>query len=255
MDHVRIGQSLRALRRRRGWTQERLAAASGQPRCVISSIETGAASSARLGSLEGIAEALGARIDVSVRWHGESLDRLLDETHASLVDASVRLLVSLGWEVAPEVSFNVWGERGSIDVLAFHRAMSIVLVVEVKSVVPDLQGMLAALDRKARLAATIAAGRGWRANATARLLVVARSPTTYRRLGRHRPILDLAFPNRSHQVRGWLRRPSLPPISGLLVVSLASYPGAGSGTGRSRRVPTGARGRGARIPRSVSDGP
>jgi len=40
-----------------------------------------------------------------------------------------------GWLVAAEASFNRYGERGSIDVLAFHPADRVVLVVEVKSVI------------------------------------------------------------------------------------------------------------------------
>ena len=45
-----------------------------------------------------------------------------------------------GWDVATEVSFNVRGERGSIDILAFHQATGSLLVIEIKSVVPDLSG-------------------------------------------------------------------------------------------------------------------
>ena len=36
--------------------------------------------------------------------------------------AMVQRLRPDGWEVATEVSFNVYGERGSIDILAFHAA-------------------------------------------------------------------------------------------------------------------------------------
>ena len=65
----------------------------------------------------------------------------------------VRRLRALGWDVAVEVSFSRFGERGSIDVLAFHPARRALLVTEVKSVTPDMQAMLAGLDRKARLGA------------------------------------------------------------------------------------------------------
>ena len=54
---------------------------------------------------------------IALRWHGEELDRLLDEAHARLVDEVVRRSTVLGWVVAVEVSFSRYGERGSIDVL------------------------------------------------------------------------------------------------------------------------------------------
>ena len=56
----------------------------------------------------------------------------------ALTDAVLRLLRSMGWEVATEISFNMRGDRGTIDILAFHAATGSLLVIEIKSVVPDL---------------------------------------------------------------------------------------------------------------------
>ena len=95
------------------------------------------------------------------QWNGEGLDRLLDADHAALVEIVANVLRSLGWDVAVEVSFNIRGERGSIDVLAFHPATRTILVIEVKSVVPDVQATLVVFDRKTRLATEIARQRGW----------------------------------------------------------------------------------------------
>ena len=107
------------------------------------------------------AAALGGYLSVRVLFQGEGLDRLRDRRHAELVEILIHLLRELGWEVATEVSFNNFGERGSIDILAFHPATRTLLVIEVKTVVPDLGGMLATLDRKVRLALEIARERGW----------------------------------------------------------------------------------------------
>lgn len=76
--------------------------------------------------------------------------------------------------MATEVSFDIRGQRGSIDILAFHPATGTLLVIEVKSVVPDMQAMLHGVDRKARLAPEIARGRGWRVERVARVLVLPR---------------------------------------------------------------------------------
>ena len=116
MDVVRFGLGLRALRRRRGLTQQQLASRSRVSRAVVWRIERGSADRVAVHTLVEVAAALGARVDLRLHWQGEGLDRLLDARHASLVEDMIALLDSSGWNAAAEVSFNVRGERGSIDV-------------------------------------------------------------------------------------------------------------------------------------------
>ena len=124
----------------------------------------------------------------------------------------------------PEVSFNLRGERGSIDVLAFHAASRALLVVEVKSVVPDLQAMLYGIDRTARVAPDVARERGWDPAGVSRLLVLPNDKTARRRIVTHRATFQTALPAAGQAVRPWLREPS-GPISGLLFVSDAPHRG------------------------------
>ena len=161
MDAIRFGLGVRALRHRRHWTQAELAARARVSRSAVGRIERGQADRVALHTLQRVAAELGGRVDVRLLWHGEGLDRLLDGRHAALVDRTLELLASEAWTAAAEVSFNLRGERGSIDILGFHRPTGSLLVVEVKSVVPDMQAMLVALDRKGRLGAEIARERGW----------------------------------------------------------------------------------------------
>lgn len=156
MDTVRFGRQVRALRRRRGWRQVDLARSARTSRTSISRVELGHADEVTVRALNAIAGALSARLDLRLSWNGEGLDRLLDADHAALVEEVARALRALEWSVKVEVSFNIRGERGSIDVLAFHPGTGVVLVVEVKSVVPDVQATLHVLDRKSRLALEIA---------------------------------------------------------------------------------------------------
>ena len=158
-------------------------------------------------ALDSVARALGARLNLSLSWNGEALDRLLDAGHAELVEIVAATLRGLAWDVAVEVSFNIGGERGSIDVLACHPATGTVLVVEVKSVVPDIQAMVFTLDRKTRLALVVARQRGWNGRAVGRLLVVGESRTSRRRVSEHGTTFDAAFPARRVEVKRWLRRP------------------------------------------------
>ena len=207
-DTVRFGLSVRALRRRRGWRQVDLAGHAGVSRTAISRVERGRADRLTIRMLRTLADALGARLDCRLLWNGEALDRLLDESHAALVETVVRWLTSLGWEVATEVSFSIRGERGSIDVLAFRAATATLLVVEVKSVVPDVQATFVTLDRKTRLASEIARGRGWRPARLGRLLVVREDRTARRRVSAHAATFAGAFPARGWAVRRWLQDPA-----------------------------------------------
>lgn len=220
MEVVRVGRQLRALRVRSRLRQDDVAEAARVSRSQIGRAERGQADRLRLRDLDRIATVLGGRLEVRLTWNGEALDRLLDAAHASLVDATVNFLTAAGWECAVEVSFNIWGERGSIDVLAFHPHTATVLVVEVKSVVPDVQAMLVALDRKARLAQQIANQRGWHAAHVGRLLVIAESRTSRRRIEAHSALFAAALPARGNDARAWIRRPDgRSELAGLMFLS------------------------------------
>lgn len=218
MDAGRVGRSIRAIRIRLGWRQSDLADKAGVSRSYISKLERGLIGNADLDRLERVCRALGADLDVHVRWRGEGLDRLLDEAHAVLVDRTVDELKAAGWEAALEVTFNDFGDRGSIDIFGWHPATGSLLVVEVKSVVPDAQGTLMPLDRKTRLGAKIGRERGWLASTVSRLLVVADRTVNRRRVARLASTFDAALPIRGHEVRRWLRKP-VGPIAGLLFLS------------------------------------
>lgn len=208
MDVVRFGLGMRALRRRRAWTQQRLADAVRVSRGVVGRIERGRADRVSVHVLIRVAAALGGTVSVRLLWQGEGLDRLLDSAHADLTERMLSRLRSLGWQVAPEVSFNIRGERGTIDILAFHPPTGSLLVIEIKSVVPDLQAMLGTLDRKARLAADIAREQGWMVRNVSRLLVLPEDRTARRRVRQHAATFDASLPARSVEVRRWLAAPT-----------------------------------------------
>jgi transcriptional regulator with XRE-family HTH domain len=218
MDPVRFGLALRALRRRRNWTQQQLADRAGVSRSAVHRVERGDADSFTGRVIRTIAVALGARFEQRLLWQGEALDRLLDADHAAIVERVIRWLRSEGWDALAEVTFAVNGERGSIDVFAFHPETGTLLVVEVKSVVPDMQGLLAGVDRKARLAPAIARERGWRVQAIGRLVVLPDDTTSRRRVGSHRATLDSALPARTAAVRSWVRHPQ-GNLSGILFLA------------------------------------
>jgi transcriptional regulator with XRE-family HTH domain len=220
VDEVAFGRGFKALRLRKRLRQDDLAAEAGVSRGAIARIEQGHASGVTVQTLEKVARPLGARVVCRLTWQGEGLDRLLDADHAAIVEQVVRILHDAGWLVATEVSFSIFGERGSIDVLAFHAATRVLLVVEVKSIVPDVQATLVTLDRKERLALRIARERNWDAVAVAKLLVVRDDRTARRRVDQHASTFGNAFPDRIARIRAWLRAPDpRRPLSGLWFLS------------------------------------
>jgi transcriptional regulator with XRE-family HTH domain len=213
---VRFGRGVRALRQRRRWRQIDLAASSGVSRERISRIERGGGETCSVRELDRVAQALGARTYLRLDWNGEALDRLLDADHARLVEAVVRYLRDAGWDLATEVTFSIAGERGSVDVLGRHPASAMILVVEVKSVVPDVQATLASLDRKARLGVAIARQLGWTGSAVGRLIVIGESRTSRRRVEAHHETFALKFPDRIAAIRRWIAQPDPKrPLRGL----------------------------------------
>ena len=220
MDLVRFGRGLRALRHRRGWRQVDLAVAAGVSRSVVVRLETGRAGNVPLAKVDRIAGALGAIADLRLNWHGEALDRLIDADHARLVEVVAEVLRRAGWEIAAEVTFWIRGERGSVDLLAWHPGSGIVLVVEITTVVPDQQATLAAHDRKVRLGLEIARSRGWKGVAVGKLLVIRESRTSRRRVESHATTYATEYPDRAIAIRRWLVDPDpSKPLRGLWFLS------------------------------------
>jgi transcriptional regulator with XRE-family HTH domain len=227
MDPILFGRGVKALRHRKRWRQDDLAAAARVSRGVIGRIERGHADRVTVATLDKVAAALGGRVTCRLTWNGEGLDRLLDAEHAAIVEAVVRALRAADWLVATEVSFSVYGERGSIDVLAFQPGARVVLVDEVKSVVPDVQATLVTLDRKERLAMQIGRERGWEPVAVARLLVIGENRTARRRIEAHAATFENTFPDRAREIRRWVAAPDARrPLRGLWFLSGATQAGA-----------------------------
>jgi transcriptional regulator with XRE-family HTH domain len=212
---------IRALRIRRRWRQVDLATRAGFSQALIARVERGGADRLTVAHLEAIAKEVGARLVVWLDWNGEAGDRLLDADHAAIVERVVAILRAAGWECAPELTFAVYGERGSMDVLAWHAPSRTILVVEVKSVIADVQGTLAPLDRKERLAIRLAFDRGWHAERVAVLLVIAASATARRRIAAHERTFAARLPDRARSIRRFIQDPAgSRPVRGIWFLSV-----------------------------------
>jgi len=248
MRDLDLGRVVRAVRRRRGWRQEDAAARARVHRSTWSRIEGGQLDRLTFSTVRRCLAALEMRLELLPRWRGAELERLLDEGHAALQAGWKERLEAWGWQVRVEVSFNRYGERGRIDLFAWHPSLRILLVVEIKTEIADAQALLGAMDTKTRLAPFVARELGWQAPAfVVPVLVVADESTNRRRVDRIQPLLT-HLTRRGKAGISWLRRPHASP-GGLLIFSILSP----VHTRRIKRVGTH-RVRVARGPLSVDSG-
>lgn len=127
-----------------------------------------------------------------------------------MAEAITGLLTGAGWEVQPEVSFSHFGERGVVDLVAWHVASRTLLLVELKTELADISDLLTVTGRRRRLATVIAEPFGWKPATVAQWVVVAAGRSNQRRVAAHRALLRSAFPPDGRSIAGWLRNPSSP---------------------------------------------
>lgn len=212
MSDFRIGRIARALRHRLGWRQIDVARRAGVSQPQVSRLERGQLDGLAVATIARTFAALDADLVQIVRWRGGELDRLLDEGHASIVGRLATYLAARHWEPQVEVSFAVFGDRGSVDRLAWHPSTATLLVIEVKTEIASVEKTIRRHDVKWRLGAGLARERfGWRAARVARLLVLPGTTTARSRVARHEAVFSRAYPLRGARLRAWLRRPDGAP--------------------------------------------
>jgi transcriptional regulator with XRE-family HTH domain len=245
MDDARVGGALRAVRIRRGLRQQDVAREAGVSQNTISRAERGLVNGMTLDRIRAIGQAVGVMIDLQPRWRGGELDRLLGARHSALHEAVARRFAALpGWTAVPEVTFSEYGERGAIDVLAWHAPTRTLLVIELKTELIDVQEMLGTLDRKRRLARKVAGDRGWDAAVVAVWVILAEHRTNRRRVDEHRAVLRAALPTDGRTMNAWLLAPRGP------VSALSFWPRSDGATGRGALAPV----RRVRVPATAAQG-
>jgi transcriptional regulator with XRE-family HTH domain len=208
----RLGAILRAVRLRSGLTQQNVADRSGVSRSVISRIERGHLATIGLGTVRRVGAALEVRVEAAAFSRNGDLDRLLNARHSALHDSVARHLRTVpDWRFEPEVSFSIWGERGVVDILAWQPRRRMLLVIELKTAVVDVNQLVGTFDRKVRLAVEIARRHGWAVpvgTTGAGWVVLSDTRTNRRRVAQHATMLRAAYPSDGRTIRGWLARPN-----------------------------------------------
>jgi hypothetical protein len=169
-------------------------------------------------------------LDIPLDWDGgwrrPELARLRDADHSVLADAWARWLELNGWLVRPEVSFNRYGDRGRIDLLAYHPIARALLVIEAKTAIVDVQELLGTLHVKARVARFVAGELGWHPLSVVPCLVVADASTARRRIHEH-DALFARFSLRGPAAVRWFRQPGGRPEAILIFRKLPDSTSSG----------------------------
>ena len=212
MDDQRFGSAIRSVRIKRGWRQLDLAQAAGVSRATISRLERGHPGSLSLKTIRRVSHALDIRVDLVARWRAGDLDRLVNARHSELHELVARMFRDQlpAWVLRPEVSFASYGERGVIDVLAWHPDRRALLVIELKTDIVDVNDLVGGVDRKRRLAGRVASDLGWSAETVSVWVIVAEGRTNRARIAAHGAMLRAAFPADGRSIRSWLRDPAGP---------------------------------------------
>lgn len=208
MDDRRVGRLVRAARIKKRWRQSDVEAACGIDQTTVSRIEIGRLDGVTLRSIRTVANCVGVRLELQPRMTAAEVTRLLDAGHARLADSVVALLRAGGWTVIVEYTFSHYGERGSVDIVAWRAATRALLIVEIKTRLLDVQELLSTLDRKCRLVPQLLAQeRGWIPTVVGRVVVVEDAAAARRVVRSHAATFDVALPARAWRVRSWIADP------------------------------------------------
>jgi transcriptional regulator with XRE-family HTH domain len=207
MNSVRLGRVGRAIRLRSRLTQADVAGRARLSRSTVSLFERGKWDGLTARAIEAIVGALGARLDTRLSWNGPEMDRLIDANHAALSASVKRRLERWGWLVRVEASYSYYGERGRIDLLAWHPREELLLVIEIKTDLIDVQALLGSMDVKTRLAPRVAELAGWRVTRVVPAIVFLEDRTTRRRLDQRGGLFD-RYSVRGREAISWVHRPT-----------------------------------------------
>jgi transcriptional regulator with XRE-family HTH domain len=227
--------AVRARRHARGWRILDLAAAAGVGATVCSMLERGLAGRLTVHTARAIGAAVNLPLDWDVGWQRQDVDRLLDADHAALAAHWVRRLEQFGWLVRTEVSFNRYGDRGRIDLLAYSPVGGVLLMIEIKTVVVNAQDLLGGVDVKRRVAPFVARELGWRPRLVVSAIFVAEGSSARRHVAALEPLFQ-RFSSRGQAAVSWLRNPVGSPPGLLIFTKLPSDGGVDARRAGRRRV-------------------
>lgn len=209
MEDVRVGERVRMVRLKRRLTQEEVAEEAGLRPIDVSHLEHGVLDELTIGALRRIVAAIGMHIDLVPKWKSVDLEREMVGAHDALQAAVLRLIRRTpGWVAEAEVTYSFFGDRGAIDILAWHAASRTLLIIELKTLLVEPAELKRKNDERRRRAHEIAAERGWRPDTVSLWVILTETRTNRARVARNAEILLTSDTLDGRAMRAWLRQPT-----------------------------------------------
>lgn len=189
-----VGTAIASIRDVLGWTQGELAGRVGQTQGWISRVENGRFEDLTFTTAERLLGAMGARLVVSVDapYLGDR-QRQRDPAHSRMSAHVATRLARDGWKVATEIEVGGDRSRGWIDILAYHPATGMLLVIELKTEIRDLGAIQRSLGWYEREAWQAARRLGWRPRQIIGCLLLLATEANDIRSAANRDVLDVEF--------------------------------------------------------------
>lgn len=196
-----VGTGIARVREAIGWTQKELGARVGQTQGWVSRVENGRIEDLTFTSAERLLAAMGARLVVSVDapYLGDR-QRQREPGHSRMSAHASTRLTRDGWEVATEVEVGGDRSRGWIDILAYHAATGILLVIELKTEIHDLGAIQRSLGWYEREAWNAARRLGWRPRRIVGCLLLLATDANDTRAAENRDVLAAEFGGRARDL-------------------------------------------------------
>lgn len=192
-----IARAVRDGRRALGWTQRELADQAGASQSAVSRAERSIVEVVSILEAARMLDALGVRLDVSVRpplRSGGPTAR--DAVHARMLAYTEGRLRRSGFEIAREVPIGVDRVRGWIDLLAWRARDRVLIVVEAKGDIHDVGALERQVAWYEREAWDAARRLGWRPSRIAVAAVALASRHNAELVRTHADTLGRCFPSR-----------------------------------------------------------
>jgi|GEM_PF-1110501 len=193
-----VGAAIASVRHAIGWTQKELGRRVGQTQGWVSRVERAQIEDLTFASAERLLAAMGARLVVTVEApYLADRARQREPAHSAMASYVSRRLIRLGWQVATEVEVGGDRSRGWIDILAYHAATGMLLIIELKTEIHDLGAIQRSLGWYEREAWKAAQRLGWRPNRAMGCLVLLASEANDERAAANRGVFDDALAGRA----------------------------------------------------------
>jgi transcriptional regulator with XRE-family HTH domain len=210
-----VGNAVRTLRTTIGWSQRELGRRARVSQSMVCLVERGALGDLTFSTAATLLKAMGARLVVNVDApYLADRARQRDPAHARLGSYVAARLRRAGWETRAEVEVGSDRSRGWIDLLAFHPASGLMLVIEIKTEIRDLGQIERSLGWYEREAWAVARRLGWRSTRVIGSLLLLATDANDLRAGANRPSIDVGFPLRARHLGPVLVGGAPPPEKG-----------------------------------------